>query len=167
MEAKEKNVVLTASVVPSKQVCGYRNPEPWLRLPKSALITYYPLSNGQLLAVANIHAINFSLSLTQYRHQLSQLVVQLKKHNGPIIFAGDFNSWSSERLKQLDKLKEQLNLKEVKYQNDQLRKRFITGDPLDHVFYRGLFVISAVVQPTKASDHNPILVSFKTTEPLK
>lgn len=161
----EKNGILTGSVIQSNSICGFRQTEPWLRLPKSALLAYYSLSNGELLAVANIHAINFTFGLSDYRNQINQLVSKLESHTGPIIFAGDFNSWSEERTQFLDEVKKRLNLSEVQYKQDSLRKRFWSGWPLDHVFYRGLTALSADVIHTDASDHNPVVVEFKIIEP--
>ncbi len=162
----EKNGVLTGSVIQPNSICGFRQVEPWLHLPKSSLLAYYPLSNGELLAVANIHAINFTVGLKDYREQIIQLVSKLKNHSGPIIFAGDFNSWSEDRIQVLEKeVKQRLKLQEVQYNHDSLRKRFWSEFPLDHVFYRGLKEISADVISTDASDHNPILVTFKLIEP--
>jgi len=155
-----KNGVLTAAKTPPNKVCGYLEMEPWLRLPKSSLISYYPLSNGSLLAVANIHAVNFSLGLQEYRHQVNQLVVQLKFHRGPIILAGDFNSWNEERIKVVNEAAEKLNLQEVHYENGLLRKQFLSGPPLDHIFFRGLEEIATTVIRTNASDHNAILSTF-------
>ncbi|MCE0494401.1 endonuclease/exonuclease/phosphatase family protein [Vibrio salinus] len=162
---REKNGVLTGAVTNSSRVCGFRDVEPWLRLPKSSLLTYYPLSNGELLAVANIHAINFTLGLGAYQKQINRMVTQLEQHKGPVIFAGDFNSWNRERIAFLNKAMQKLKLKEVRYQNDKRRKRFVTGMPLDHVFYRGLVEISADVVQTDASDHNPVFATFKIAEP--
>lgn len=162
---QQKNGVLTAASVSPSEVCGFRLAEPWLILPKSALLTYYLLSNGERLVVANIHAVNFSLGLDAYRKQIKQLTDKLRTHSGPIIFAGDFNSWSGTRIEFLNTLKTTLNLQEVTYKHDEQRKRFVTGYPLDHIFYRGLKQISANVIATDKSDHNALVATFKITEP--
>jgi hypothetical protein len=46
------------------------------------------------------------------------------------------------------------------------RKQFINGMALDHVFYRELNVVSAQSPVTSASDHNPLLVSFRGFVPI-
>ncbi|MCV5940289.1 EEP domain-containing protein, partial [Escherichia coli] len=51
------------------------------------------------------------------------------------------------------------NLREVQFSPDH-RTQFITGLPLDHVFYRGLTLKNAKAPQSDASDHNPLLVSF-------
>ncbi|EDP59110.1 endonuclease/exonuclease/phosphatase family protein [Vibrio sp. AND4] len=141
------------------RACAYTSKEPWLRLPKSALYSKYQLSNGQVLAVVNIHAINFTLGTEEYTSQLSVLEKVLEAHAGPIMFAGDFNSWNGERLSAMKKTLQKVNLQEVAFSQDH-RTQFITGLKLDHVFYRGLTLKSAKAPQSDASDHNPLLVSF-------
>ncbi|MDV7105052.1 endonuclease/exonuclease/phosphatase family protein [Vibrio sp. TH_r3] len=139
--------------------CGYRVMEPWLQLPKSGLYAEYLLSNGQTLAVVNIHAINFTLGTKDYQQQIQVFKQNLLLHSGPIIVAGDFNTWSEDRLASLRQQLDVLQLTEVNFIPDN-RKRFLNGMPLDHVFYKRLTLISAEAPITDASDHNPLLVSF-------
>lgn len=140
--------------------CGYTEMEPWLRLPKSALYATYPLSNEQLLAVVNIHAVNFTYGTQEYHHQLERLAKVLKTHVGPIIVAGDFNSWSEQRLAVMKQVLASVGVTEVTYQRDH-RKQFINGLPLDHLFYRGLTLEKAEAPISDASDHNPLEVYFR------
>jgi endonuclease/exonuclease/phosphatase (EEP) superfamily protein YafD len=150
-------VLNLSSQLPTR-ICGYTEMEPWLRLPKSASYALYPLSDGQQLAVINIHSINFTYDTTSYEQQLDTLFSQAQKHQGPMIVAGDFNSWSQARVKALSERLKKLQLNEINYQPD-LRTSFY-GLPLDHVFARGLRLKKAQTLSTKASDHNPILVEF-------
>lgn len=143
--------------------CAFSAKEPWLRLPKSGLYALYLLSNGQQLAVVNVHAINFSLGTTEYRQQLSLLREELMQHDGPIIMAGDFNTWSEGRLAELNEQVAKLALHEVAFDPDN-RKLFVNGLPLDHVFYKGLTLINAKAPVTDASDHNPLIVNFKFSD---
>lgn len=135
-----------------------RKPEPFLRLPKSALITVYPLVDKRLLMVVNIHSINFSLGVDIYNQQLISIGEHLANHQGPVIFAGDFNSWSRKRLYLLYRFARAMRLQEVRFSNDYRIKAF--GLPLDFVFYRGLTLKEATVINTTASDHNPLFVKF-------
>ena len=151
--------VLNLSPDSPSKACAYTELEPWLRLPKSALYALYPLSNGQQLAVVNIHAVNFTYGTEEYHRQLKVLVDELSQHQGPVIVAGDFNSWSEQRLKVMSESLSAVGLKEVNYTSDN-RTQFITGLPLDHVFYRGLKLEKAEAPISDASDHNPILVTF-------
>lgn len=152
-------VLNLATQMPSK-ACAYVQVEPWLRLPKSALYASYPLTDGQNLAVINIHAINFTFGVEDYQHQIEHLSNVVMQHQGPLIVAGDFNSWSPQRMNKLHQLTNSLNLQEVYFSPDH-RKRFITGLALDHVFIRDLDVINAKAPMTDASDHNPLLISLK------
>lgn len=151
--------VLNLSLDSPSKACAYTELEPWLRLPKSALYALYPLSNGQQLAVVNIHAVNFTYGTEEYHRQLKVLIDELSQHQGPVIVAGDFNSWSEQRLEVMSKSLTAVGLKEVSYTSDN-RTQFITGLPLDHVFYRGLTLEKAEAPISDASDHNPILVTF-------
>lgn len=136
-----------------------REREPILRLSKSALITVYPLSDGRLLMVINVHAINFSIGLDVYSKQLGPIGEQLSHHHGPVIMAGDFNTWSRPRMNALYRFTREMSLRPVRFTEDKRSRAF--GRPLDFVFYRGLKVKEASVLVTRASDHNPLLVEFE------
>ena len=138
----------------------FKEREPLIRIPKSALITEYLLANSvHTLLVANIHAVNFSFGVKVYQQQINDLITQIKHHQGPIILAGDFNSWSRQRLHLLYNLIRKIDLKPVNFSTD-IRKTFM-GKPLDFVFYRGMHVEHAEIVNTEASDHNPLLVNFR------
>ncbi|MEZ9255855.1 endonuclease/exonuclease/phosphatase family protein [Vibrio cyclitrophicus] len=142
------------------EACAYTHEEPWLQLPKSALWSRYQLSNGEELAVINIHAVNFTFGTEDYKAQLKSLTDNLQKYRGPVIFAGDFNSWSEARFAVLKEALEKVGLTELVFDPDN-RTQFMTGLVLDHVFYRGLEVEKAKAPITDASDHNPMRVTFK------
>ncbi|MBU2896501.1 endonuclease/exonuclease/phosphatase family protein [Vibrio hepatarius] len=156
--------VLSLSKAIPQKACAFTELEPWLRLPKSALYTNYRLSNGELLAVINIHAVNFTYGTREYQRQLDTLTDLIELHRGPIIVAGDFNSWSETRIAVVEKALNKLDLKEVDYSPDN-RSQFVTGYALDHVFYRGLKLLRAEASPSDASDHNPIEVFFELINP--
>jgi endonuclease/exonuclease/phosphatase (EEP) superfamily protein YafD len=151
--------VLIAASRPAQQVCAYRQLEPWLRLPKSTLIATYQLSSGASLMVVDLHAVNFTLGMEDFDAQITKIERVLSTYSGPLIWAGDFNSWSENRLVRLQLMREKLNLKEVTFEPD-LRSRFINGLVLDHVYYRGVNLKEAKVVESNASDHNPIVATF-------
>ncbi|WP_339378898.1 endonuclease/exonuclease/phosphatase family protein [Xenorhabdus sp. BG5] len=138
--------------------CPLREKEPILRLSKSSLITIYPLPDKRQLMVINVHAINFSLGVDVYSRQLNNIGMHISLHNGPVIFAGDFNAWSRQRLKILERFARRMQLKEVHFNDDH--RTIVFGKPLDFVFYRELKVSRAAVVMTGASDHNPLMVNF-------
>ncbi len=151
-------VLNLASVMPNF-ACAYIEQEPWLQLPKSGLYARYDLSNGQQLAVINIHAVNFTLGTKDFLRQIEALKQAVTEHQGPLIVAGDFNTWSQARTEKLASLMAELQLQQVAFEQDK-RKVFVNGLPLDHIFYRGLQLHAAQAVETQASDHNPMLVNF-------
>lgn len=140
--------------------CGFKTKEPIIRVPKSVLISYYDIDgHDEHLLVANIHGINFTLGMDVYRQQLRQLHDAIMHHQGPMIVAGDFNSWSEERFTEVEQLLDDLSLSSLSYKVNN--KTHIFGNALDHVFYRQLEPVSNQVFEVSSSDHNPISVSFR------
>lgn len=152
--------VLTLSTSSPLLACAHIEFEPWLQLPKSGIYAKFRLSDGRTLVVVNLHSVNFTYGVEEYEKQITALVAALKKHQGPIIFAGDLNAWSIERIASIEKIIAKLKLIEVKFNPDN-RKQFINGLALDYVFYRELNLVSAESPISTASDHNPLLVKFK------
>lgn len=150
--------VMNLSRVPATHVCAYTANEPIIRFAKSGMASFYPLSNGSRLLVINLHGINFEWNLTSYKRQLALLVDEIDQHTGPIILAGDFNTWREERMKVVTQFAERFNLTAAKYDIDKRERVF--GYPLDHLFYRGLTLHTAQSHETVSSDHNPITASF-------
>lgn len=155
-------VINLAKVMPT-MACAYTQLEPWLRLPKSAIYARYRLSNQQELAVVNLHAVNFTYGTQEYQEQLTALLEELQRFAGPVIVAGDFNSWSTERMALLSNSLSVIGLQPVVFEPDN-RTTFINGLALDHVFYRGLKLKKAEAPQSDASDHNPLLVHFQLLE---
>ena len=155
--------VLTASKIEPDFLCSYRFEEPLITIPKSMLITRYPLSDtNQLLMVANIHSINFTVGTSRFRAQLQQFEELASKHHGPLVMAGDFNTWSKERMAIVDSVAENLNLQAVNF--DENKRVTIFGHNVDHIYFRGLVPCEAVVSPVTTSDHNPMRVTFRLAE---
>lgn len=151
--------VMTIAHIAPLQVFSFKVKEPLIRIPKSALITFYRLSNQQTLLVVNIHSINFSFGTQKYAEQMRVIQEKMQHHKGPIIVGGDFNAWSRKRVFLLYRFIRKIGLKPVYYKED-LRKRFL-GHSLDFIFYRDLSVIESLSIETNASDHNPMWVRFK------
>ncbi|OEF23958.1 endonuclease/exonuclease/phosphatase family protein [Vibrio rumoiensis] len=151
--------VLNLSSVLPNRACAYTAVEPWILLPKSALYARYRLSNGQELVTINLHAINFTLGTEDFQTQINHLERAVKKHEGPMIIAGDFNTWSEGRWQEVRYIMAKLFMQEVTFKPDH-RRRFINDLAFDHVFYRDLNVLEASSLVTTASDHNPMMVKF-------
>lgn len=137
--------------------------EPVIATPKMAIITEYSLADtDKTLLTANIHAINF-VSAEKHRHMLEELEAALSGHRGPMILAGDFNTWTNDKTRSLRQMAQRLGLTEVSFSNDDRTRVF--GNALDWVFARELSVETARVHGSvTGSDHKPMEVAFKLSE---
>lgn len=131
---------------------------------KSALVTLHYFEDGTHATVVNIHAINFVLH-GQYHKELLRIAEHIKDMEGPMIFCGDFNSWNKKRYETMMKFVMDLGLEQVVFESSKHIKSF-NRQPLDHIFYRGLTIVSQkVLDIPTVSDHNPLIVKFKRTSP--
>jgi len=151
--------VLTASASPASSHQRFKTAEPLLRTPKALLVTEYRLEDSHLsLLVANIHAVNFSLGMRSFSHQLQNLHNLLKHHHGPLIVSGDFNTWHLKRMTYLDEMITDLKLSSIDYEADHRKRAF--GHHIDHIFFRGLHLREAATHRVTSSDHNPMEAIF-------
>lgn len=125
--------------------------EPIANTPKMALVQTFSLkdSTDQLLVV-NVHAINFVFK-PAFTRQIQQIVKRIKSHIGPVLLAGDFNTWSAGRWEVLSEATASVGLVHVPVAVDS---RFLQ---LDHIFVRGLKVKSvSLLDSVHTSDHYPL-----------
>jgi endonuclease/exonuclease/phosphatase (EEP) superfamily protein YafD len=152
--------VALASRIRPISFCTGRAFEPLTGIPKSYLVARFRLAGREpMLAVATVHAINFTLNLAAYDGELDALRDALATHRGPIALAGDFNTWSEARERRVEALALQLGLEPVSFAPDQ-RSRFL-GRPADWAFARGARVLGSEIHDVTASDHNPLLVTLR------
>jgi len=152
--------VMTASRVKPVHSCGQSTVEPFIRFPKTSLVSYYPVKGmNENLLVANIHGINFTLGVGVYKEQMEKLYDVIKHHNGPIVLAGDFNTWSDARMQIVNDLARRLLLESLDYTSHN--RTIVFGNAIDHVFYRGLEPLEHDTWYVTSSDHNPTRVSFR------
>lgn len=152
--------VMTAASSNAVHSCGFKDQEPLLRIPKSTLVSYYKINGSEKkLLVANIHGINFTFGVSDYRQQLENLFMAIEHHDGPMIVAGDFNSWSDNRMAEVEQLVNRLALSKIAYPVNN--KTHVFGNAIDHVFYRNLEIVANQVLQVSSSDHNPISVDFR------
>jgi len=142
--------------------CAGAKSEPWIRIPKVGAAMSLPLSNGQALLLVNVHLINFEINPTTYEEQLRTLMQLVSQHQGPLVLSGDFNSWNGYRAQIIRKAINEFGLEEVSFAQDH-RLRFL-GNPLDHIFVRGLNVLNATTEPTESSDHAPLLLDLELAD---
>jgi endonuclease/exonuclease/phosphatase (EEP) superfamily protein YafD len=168
--------VLTATRIAPVASCTQRVVEPLIRIPKSAVISWLPIvdtavdtaadtaagtraGTRETLAIVNVHSITFELALDVYRSQLEALADALAGHRGPIIFAGDFNTWNDARDRVVSEIAARLGLAELNLRVDQRAVFF--GRHLDHIFIRGLETVDVIAIPVTSSDHNPMAATLR------
>lgn len=159
--------VLTAAPVDAhdRQSILTTHHEPIARTPKTVLLTEYPIAGQRsTLLTVNAHLINF-VDLAKFQAQLDSLERRMARHEGAIIFAGDFNTWSRSRARLVQQMTQRLGLEQAIFPAlDTLKiKRFLLSPPLDYIFYRGFRQSSGkakVVGNLTSSDHSPLLVEL-------
>jgi endonuclease/exonuclease/phosphatase (EEP) superfamily protein YafD len=131
--------------------------EPFSNTPKTILVSEYSMENSKdNLMVANIHAINFVTS-SKFQQHIDQLVEKIKNHKGPLLIAGDFNTWNFPRMLYIEQAFSELGLKEVSTPSFGLFK-------LDHIYVRDINVDHVYnLSNVTSSDHLPLLVNLSFT----
>ena len=127
----------------------------WLT-PKLTLFMEFDFGGKRALMVCT-HMLNFVTlgAFTDSLYEISQKIAQFK---GPVILAGDFNTWNFKRYTVMKAILRDLKLEQVDLDNDG---RILK---LDHVFVRGFDVLKAQVHHTViSSDHFPIELRLKIT----
>lgn len=140
--------------------------EPLAGTPKASLITTYHLHPSQRkLLITNLHGINFRPGNGAFREQLRRLTEIIKRHPGPAILAGDFNTWSPARIAHLDAAAREMRLVRAAFPDaEQIATQF--GRPLDHVYFRTDFLETVakspdVLETIQTSDHRPLYIEFR------
>jgi len=144
--------------------------EPVVGTPKSHSFGRFALAgrDEELLAMS-VHAINFRLGLTAFGDHVRSALRDAAHHEGPVIVAGDFNTWSEERTDYLFDLMTQHGF-ESPYprstDDGPSDGRTLSGSwYLDHAFLRGLEVRGEpqVLTTIDSSDHEAL--SFEVGVP--
>ncbi|MBX3040229.1 MAG: endonuclease/exonuclease/phosphatase family protein [Bdellovibrionaceae bacterium] len=134
----------------------YRSPgrEPGSFTHKMSISGLFPMKDGRKLLTVNTHALNFVVDRL-FQEQMIPLFRTIESHRGPVIFAGDFNTWNRSRFDFLIAGIQKLGMGGVGFTDDQRRLK------IDHVFYRDLTVKEAFVRTDiNTSDHWPLKVTF-------
>jgi endonuclease/exonuclease/phosphatase (EEP) superfamily protein YafD len=132
--------------------------EPITKTKKMSLACLYPIANShQQLLVVNAHLINF-VSIDKFMSHLKGVFEVLNAHRGPVIMAGDFNTWNRQRLKYLQSLATAFALNEVVItRRPRMHHLF---QHLDHIYCRGLRTNHVHVHTNiHTSDHFPVSLS--------
>ena len=125
--------------------------ELFLLTPKIALLSQFKIeAHRERLMVVNTHSLNFTTT-NLFIKSIEEKLEKIHNHKGPMIFAGDFNTWNTRRWILLVQMLSQLKLHPVEFSNDS---RFFK---LDHIFVRGINVHSTeILHGFKGSDHVPL-----------
>jgi endonuclease/exonuclease/phosphatase (EEP) superfamily protein YafD len=110
--------------------------------------------NNQIVHLINTHALNFNTG-SSFERQMDQLAGFISQLSGPVIWAGDFNTWSPGRKNYLNKIAQSLQLEHLKPEKDP---RYLI---LDHIYIRGMTALKTEVLPEKSSDHAPLRATLK------
>jgi endonuclease/exonuclease/phosphatase (EEP) superfamily protein YafD len=141
---------------PQRIICKY--PEPIFKTPKAALIKFYPLlGTSERLMVINVHAtlVRFKSAAIE---EMEHLISHLPAHRGPVILAGDFNTFTPGYLKAVASVLRRVGLQYVPIPNDPRP----STQALDQLFCRGLEVMNVRVDTSyRNSDHFPILADVR------
>ena len=164
--------VLTAShIKPEMVVSALSNrTELFSKIRKTVLFTKYPMDSPALeLLVVNVHILNFNIDLCGFKEQLRYIAEVVMRHDGPVILAGDFNTWSGARLDHLGKIVKEMKLVKIDFGPNADYVKTMFGNPLDHIFVskEKLEVIEGsqdVIFNIKSSDHSPIFVELRVRQ---
>ena len=154
-----------------KQATGVMNASRYLLLNNSTLVSpdLEPVTNTPKVSgysavsvpeigvvhIINTHGLNFDIG-SKFDNQINKLAQFIQTLEGPVIWAGDFNTWSAGRLKHLDKKAKELGLSHLLPTTDNRSQK------LDHVYIKGLEVIDVqILENIRSSDHLPMKAIFK------
>lgn len=142
-----------------------RGGEPLVGTRKPMLATLHRAAGGPLLAI-NLHALNFSPGIDGFRQQLVDVAKVVASHAGPVLVAGDFNTWSARRLRVADSVMGAVSLVRLDFGGAERDKRRAFGHPLDQIYYdprrlRPVPGASGVPLRFRSSDHPPLVAGFE------
>jgi endonuclease/exonuclease/phosphatase (EEP) superfamily protein YafD len=135
--------------------------EPISSTPKVVTYGTYPLKGmSENLLLINIHGLNVADD-EHFVEQINECIELLKKHKGPALFGGDFNSRNEFRINYLLKAMQNEGFRSVNFEDDNRMLSLWDEEILDHIFIRGLIALESAAPATLGSDHAPMIVSIK------
>lgn len=147
--------MIGSTVKPSKVTLSRsKDKEPVVLTYKVLTIGKYPIEGHEDLMIINIHGMNVTSNKAFYR-QVNDAINAMAGHEGPIIFAGDFNTNRQPRIDYLQRnLVKRLGFDDMQFRNDERMRSAITKLTIDFTFTRGLDVTdSEVLGHLNSSDH--------------
>lgn len=137
--------------------------ELFIGTPKVSLASRYKIgprpSDEHDVLVINTHVVNFTTTGAFVRF-IEELLSLVESHSGPLVIAGDFNTWNFRRWFHLLKILAQFEVKPIEFDFDPRVLK------LDHVFVRGFRVAHAHIHHhVQSSDHFPLEVWLEWDAP--
>lgn len=139
--------------------------EPIIKTPKANTVGYYPIEGSDKeLLIVNIHGMNMAGDEAFARH-VDQCFRHIEEHDGPVIFAGDFNSKNRKRINHMIRGMHKHGLVHVLFRDDDRRKSKFSQEIIDYSFVRGLKIKDAwVLGKLKTSDHFAMVFEAEITD---
>jgi endonuclease/exonuclease/phosphatase (EEP) superfamily protein YafD len=133
--------------------------EPFIQTPKCLTMARYPLrGTRKQLLVISIHGVNAVLPGALDRH-IELAAVEIRKHDGPVIFAGDFNTNLESKVQMVMKATGDLGMQSLAFRNDERDQ--VGGNIIDYIFTRGMSTTdSEVLGKLVSSDHKAMLAEL-------
>lgn len=162
--------VATGSVATATTTRALRSPvnEFGVTTPKAVLLQTFKVDNrDKKLLIVNVHAINF-VSNDMFRAHITQIERAMAAHTGPVIAAGDFNTWNKDRLNILDRAMGRLGLSRLHFGEGRSGLPNLgtwfgseVGGAFDQVYTKGVKIRYKEIHSwATTSDHKPIEVHF-------
>jgi endonuclease/exonuclease/phosphatase (EEP) superfamily protein YafD len=151
LQTQFQSEIQTGTRFPQIKVEAVKAPalEPVVNTPKVTGFSTIEIQGHKVLLV-NIHGLNANQGLDFERH-IHQVYEIIKKFKGPVIWAGDFNTWNPIRTMYLKNKAKDLGMTLLKPEVDNRKMK------LDHIIVRGFKVNSVFILETyESSDHWPV-----------
>jgi endonuclease/exonuclease/phosphatase (EEP) superfamily protein YafD len=127
--------------------------EPLSFTPKVSAVSYILFQNKKVMLI-NTHALNFNLG-TDFEDQIDQLIEMISQTEAPVIWSGDFNTWSAGRRSYLFNQAISQGLDPLIPHSDSRTLK------LDHILVRGFHSVKTkVLDQFKSSDHYPVMTEL-------
>ncbi len=160
--------VLTMSKAKPTKESFVRSPDlELIGTPKMTLFSSFELKSGTQILFVNLHGINV-VSGTSFERQINAVMAEMASFTGPIVFAGDFNTWSASRTKFLVEKTTAMGFEHAVFNNDwrlhpEAYQPFHSDSNynskakttvLDHIFVKGCKISAAALEAKyEYSDH--------------
>ena len=137
---KKTGVAIGSKAKPSSFSFTRSDKELLYRTPKNISFATFELCRGDCnVLVVNAHMLWLSF-FDAYRRQLEDIKQIVQVHEGPVIVAGDFNTWNGKRVNLMKHYMELLGLSKVVFKNKKGITHPLTHMALDHIFVSKSFV---------------------------